>query len=757
MADPVETKTPWGLIAALVLLAAAAALAMMRREPPDPRPADAPAAEFSAARAHEVLRGLLGDGRPHPTGSEANARIRDRIVARLRGLGYSPQIQRGFACSPWSASCAQVENVVARLEGAQSDGAVLLMAHYDSVPAGPGAGDDMAGVASVLEVARALKSGPPPRNTVIFLLEDGEEPGLLGAQLFAGSPAAAEVKTVVNLEARGTSGPSVMFETIGDDALAVSLYGSDAPDPVTSSVFVTIYELMPNNTDLTVFKRSRGVSGLNFAFVGQPGHYHSSLDTLENVSVSSLQHHGDNALAAVRSLAASDDLARPPAGDKVFFDVLGLTVLSWPKGWTLAIAIVALLLVLAAVILAFRRGLTGGALGFGVLAFLGAIVLAGIAGYGMSTIARGASSVPWVANPVPLLAAFWLMPLAAVGFLSASLSGRAGALGLWAGVWLGWSLLGLALVLAGLPGISYLFLVPALIAGAAGLVSRGPVALLLPVLVAGILWFPILSPLYGGLGAGGLLPIAILMAILLSGTAPFFAAAPGKVAKGVAVAAIVLAVVLLGVTAVSHPFSEDLPQPVTLQFHQDVDSGQARWILRSPPPVSKAILGAASFAQQPERPFPWSPEWSRAMIAPASALTLPGPDLAVLEDTPADGRRRLRLRLTSPRGAPAFILYIPEAARLESMRIDGHPVDDNGEDGKIEPAFGWYRVGYLTLPPQGSELEVVLAEAAPQDWYVMDSSYGLPPSGEALAKARGPEAAPTQEGDTTLVSRKVRI
>ncbi|HEX7186413.1 MAG TPA: M20/M25/M40 family metallo-hydrolase [Thermoanaerobaculia bacterium] len=754
MADPVETKTPWGLLAALILLAAVAALAVTRREPPDPRPADAPAAEFSGTRAHGVLRELLGDGRPHPTGSEANARVRDRIVARLRGLGYSPEIQRGFACSAWATTCAQVENVVARLEGTQRGGAVLLMAHYDSVPAGPGAGDDMAGVASVLEVARALKSSAPPRNTVIFLLEDGEEAGLLGAQLFADSPAAAEVRTVVNLEARGTSGPSMMFETIGDDALAVSLYGSGAPYPITSSVFSTIYELMPNNTDLTVFK-TRGVSGLNFAFVGEPGHYHTSLDTLENVSVSSLQHHGDNALAAVRSLAASDDLARPPAGDKVFFDILGLTVVSWPKGWTLAIAILALLLVLAAVVLAFRRGLTGGGIGFGVLAFLGTIVLAGIAGYGMSTIASGASSVPWVANPVPLLAAFWLMPLAVVGFVSASLGDRAGSLGLWAGVWLGWSLLGLVLVLAGLPGISYLFVVPALVAGAAGLVSRGPAAFLLPVLVAGILWFPILVPLYGGLGSGGLLPIALLMAILLAALAPFFAAAPGRLAKGVAAAAAVLAVALLGVAAASRPFSEDSPQPVTLQLYQDADSGQARWILRSPPPVSKAILGAASFAQQPERPFPWSPEWARAMIAPAPALPVSGPELTVLEDTPANGKRRLRLRLTSPRGAPNGILYIPEAARLESLRIDGHPVA--GEGGKLEPAPGWYRVSYLTLPPQGVELEMVLAEAAPQDWYVTDSSYGLPPSGEALAKARGPEAAPMQDGDTVLVSRKVRI
>ena len=107
------------------------------------------------------------------------------------------------------------------------------MAHYDSVPAGPGASDDMAGVAAVLEVARALKTGPPPRNSITFLLEDGEEVGSLGAKLFRDSPLAAGVRAVVNLEARGTSGPSLMFEAIGDDADAVSRFAALAPHPVT--------------------------------------------------------------------------------------------------------------------------------------------------------------------------------------------------------------------------------------------------------------------------------------------------------------------------------------------------------------------------------------------------------------------------------------------------------------------------------------------------------------------------------------------
>src|SRR5437763_7827090 len=160
---PGEPQSGVGLIVALVLLGLALLLAITQGGPPAPKGKDAPAAEFSAGRAGEVLQGLLGDGAPHPLGSPANALVRERVMAQLRTLGYSPEVQEGFTCQAgWG--CAKVSNVLARLPGRQAGKAVLLAAHYDSVPAGPGASDDMTGTAAVLEVARALKAGPAPRN-----------------------------------------------------------------------------------------------------------------------------------------------------------------------------------------------------------------------------------------------------------------------------------------------------------------------------------------------------------------------------------------------------------------------------------------------------------------------------------------------------------------------------------------------------------------------------------------------------------------
>jgi hypothetical protein len=769
-AEPVrEERGSWGLVLGLVLFALALLVVRARLEPPAPRGADAPAAEFSGARAVELLRTLAGDGSPHPTGSLANDRIRETIVAELRRLGYEPTIQEGVACSP-GGNCAHLRNVVAR-QGAQGQGtgkAVLLMAHYDSVPAGPGVGDDLSGVATVLETARALKAGPPPQRPVILLLTDGEELGLLGAELFVSRhPWAAEVEVVVNLEARGTSGPSLMFETIGDDALLVGRYAGAAPRPITSSVYATIYEALPNDTDLTVFKnrKDRKYHGLNFAFIRSPARYHTSEDSVENLSPASLQHHGDNALATTRALSTGSP--SPASGsDAVFFDVLGFGVVRWPKGWTLAIAILALVLVGLASLRRLstpRRGVL-----FGLLGFLGAVAVAALLAVGLSMAMRGATPGLWVQGPQPEIAAFWLLALAVVVALAAAVSRRAGSTGLWAGVWIGWSVLGLALAVVA-PGISYLFVVPALVAGIAGLVfpSGGAAVSLIPAGVAFLLWIPILLPLYDGLGKQALVVIGVLAAALFTSLASLVPDSGRLGRRLLPAAAFVLALVCAGVAFATAPYSEESPQAVAIQHYEEVDQGagstEARWLVRTNRPFPQALREAAKFGETSETAYPWGPPLYRAFQAPAPRLELPAPQMSVLEDSAAggggkrDGKRRLRLLLTSNRQSPTAGILIPNEAKLESARVEGQEVPLRGSH-KFGPTGGsWTELSMMTMPPEGVEMEVVLGSAQPLEWYVYDMSPGLPPAGEALVRARPPAAVTFQDGDTTLVARKMKV
>jgi hypothetical protein len=233
---------------------------------------------------------------------------------------------------------------------------VLLAAHYDSVGAGPGASDDGSGVATLLEVARALGTSEALPRPVVFLFTDAEEAGLIGASAFAASHAwSPQVGVVINVEARGTRGPSLMFETSGPSSALIPHLDRAAARPFASSLSDLIYKYMPNDTDLSVF-RARGVPGFNFAYIGGLEHYHTPQDDLAHLDRRSLQHHGDQALALTRELARAD-LEHLEGGDAIYFDVLGLRIVSWSRIEGLVASIAVLAFALARTWRALRGGL----------------------------------------------------------------------------------------------------------------------------------------------------------------------------------------------------------------------------------------------------------------------------------------------------------------------------------------------------------------------------------------------------------------
>src|SRR5260370_24015132 len=257
-------------------------------------------------------------------------------------------LQQRFACNAY-ATCANVSNILATLPGDPRADVLMLSAHYDSVGAGPGATDDGAGVATLLEVASAIRP-QHYRNTVLFVITDGEEDGLLGAEAFiADANASHGVAADINIDNRGTSGRSYLFETSRQNRGLMALGARGLRRPLASSFFFNLYELLPNDTDLSVFKRA-GIAGINFAAMGRVGQYHTSLDNLRHVTPSTVQDHGEHVLAMARTLAATD-LGQSKNGDAVFFDLLSLRLVWWPQSWTrwMALGALAALLIGAAI------------------------------------------------------------------------------------------------------------------------------------------------------------------------------------------------------------------------------------------------------------------------------------------------------------------------------------------------------------------------------------------------------------------------
>lgn len=362
-------------------LLVALSLAALSLRAPAPVPADAPASAFSAERAMADVRQIARA--PHPLGSPEHARVLRYLTARMTQLGLSPAVQTG-ALSPealrrlerWDIDPAtanhQVRNLVGVLPGQnRALPPILLMAHYDSVPNSPGAADDAAGVAAILETVRAIKArGPAPRDLVV-LITDGEELNLDGARaFFSEHPLRDRIGAVINLEARGGGGRAFMFETGPGNAETVARFADAAArapgGPSSSSLAVFVYELMPNGTDFTISK-DRGIGGLNLAFIGRPAHYHAAASTPEALEQGSLQHIGGLALESADSWLRAPDLPRESV-DAVYSDILGkFTIRHAPAaGWVL--------LVLTAVLGGFagwaarrRAGLTLPDIGRGML------------------------------------------------------------------------------------------------------------------------------------------------------------------------------------------------------------------------------------------------------------------------------------------------------------------------------------------------------------------------------------------------------
>lgn len=777
--EPLRGVGPPGIrriVLALAILAAAFFLTLRGLRPPAPKPLDTQATEFSAARAREVLNRLVGDGVPHPTGSVANAVMRARVVLEFSHLGYSPEIHTGFACDEYG-SCASVNNVVAVLPGEQESPAVLLAAHYDSVAAGPGASDDGAGTATVIEIARALKAGPRPRHSIVLLVDDGEEAGLIGAHVFVDQdPLARNVRAAVNVDARGTSGSSLMFETGSANAAALEIYARTARRPATSSIFYTAYKQFPNDTDFTVFK-ANDWQGLNFANIGEVAHYHTPLDNFANANPATLQHHGDNALPVLLALANGAEpilpalgSASPPAADEaVYFDVFERWTVRWPVSKTLGISLVALILLLMQIgWMIWKKRLAPPALFWGMAAWLVVFLMTSVLALILRIILHraGAMTVNWVAYPLPLEIAFWSLALAVVSTTGLFFAPRAGFQGLWTGVWT--MLAAISVLLAALaPQLSYVVLVPACTAALAGFLQAfwpgvtrhsATIAAILPLAIAGIVGFAPAILFYQGLGTRVMAGVAILLAMLLSPLIPVCSDAERLhglsriYVPGIAIAATILGA--FGAIVVP-AFSAKSPERVNFEYLRDADSGKTQWVVRPESGrLPEAIRVAASFQRLEKGPLPWNV--NSAFVANAPQLELAAPTFTILESSVSGGKHSYRTLLRSERGAPVAAVYFPPDASIETVRMEGEPVQPETDRMRHE-LNGWFVYSCVTMPAKGVELSFTLPAGKPVEVVAVDVSYGLPLEGAFLSKARPFTATPSGVGNVSEVSRRVQL
>ncbi|WBC12597.1 M28 family peptidase [Micromonospora sp. WMMA1998] len=738
-------------VAALVALLAVGAGVLLDLSTPAPRPASAPADEFSAARAYRNVEVIAA--RPHVAGSEANDRVREHLVGTLRGLGLETQVQDAVAPeagqlsgAAGGATLARVRNVVARLPGTDPTGRVFLVSHYDSVQTGPGGNDDAAGTATILEVARALTTGPRPRNDVVFVLTDAEEACLCGAAGFAADhPLAADGGVVLNLEARGSTGPVIMFETSRNNAKLVDVFGRAVPHPVGTSFAVEIYRALPNDTDFTAFLDQKFV-GLNSAYIDGGAIYHTPLDVPARMDRGSLQMHGDNALGLAREFGRTDLGDLRSGHDDTYFPVPGGLV-RYPGWLTLPLAVVALLAVGALGWLLRRRGrATAGTLAAGVALTLVPLVVAPVGAWllwtAITTVRPGYAELLDPYRPVWYRLAVVALAAAVLLCWYALSRRRVGPAALAFGglTWL--ALFGVLLAML-VPGGAYLTTLPALagaVAGLAALATRrdGPwpvVAVTLAAAVAVVILLPTVVLLFPALGMG-MGAVAALVAVLLGlaalpvvdllhpragGQRGLLALRARRLGALPATAAALAAVVLAGVGLSVDRFDADHPVPTHLMYALDAGTGKAAWLSHeeAPQPWTDGYVDrSVSVADD----FPGLGD-GELRAGPAQAASLPAPKLETLADTRAGDQRTLRVRVTPQRPVRLLTLHVDTTtATVRAASVAGREVPVKTREGRW--GFG---IVFHAPPPEGVEVTLTLASTGdgPVNLRAMDASDGL--------------------------------
>ncbi len=340
--------------------------------------------EFSTPRAVEHLKKIAD--KPHYVGSQNHTVVANYLMSELRKLGLKPQWQEGTTLTEWG-NLVKSKNIIAKIDGSDSSKALLLLSHYDSAPHSfsPGASDDGSGVATILEGVRAyLHQKKSPKNDLIILFSDAEELGLNGAALFVTQHQwAKNVGLVLNFEARGTTGPSYMLMEVnkGNAALVKGFTAANPKYPVSNSLMYSIYKMLPNDTDLTVFREQGKIQGFNFAFIDGHYNYHTQQDDFAHVNPTTIAHQGAYLMPLLSYFSNADLLDLNTTEDFVYFNTPFYFV-SYPFDWVLPMCLGALLLFLFLIVLGIGKKILIPreiAKGFG--RFLGALITIGALSY----------------------------------------------------------------------------------------------------------------------------------------------------------------------------------------------------------------------------------------------------------------------------------------------------------------------------------------------------------------------------------------
>lgn len=699
-----------------------------------------PGQEFAVDRAMTPL--LEMTKKPHYLGSEAHSEVQKLLIVELNKLGLDPHLQEGYSLNTRSKTLNKPVNIVAKIKGSEEGKALLVLAHYDSAPVPSfGAADDASGIVTILESVRAfLASGAQPKNDIIILFSDAEELGLDGAKLFVNEhPWAKDVGLVLNFEARGTSGASNMIlETNGGNANLIKEFIKAGPEhPVASSLMYSVYKMLPNDTDSTIFREDGDIDSYFFAFIDSHYNYHTANDTYYNLDRNSLMHQGSYLLPLLHYFADADLSNLKSDVEHVYFNFPLVKMVHYPFSWIYPMLIIAILVFLFLIYYgSYKRQLKGKSILIGFAALL--IALAGstlIGFYGWklllllypqyTEIQQG-----FTYNGYWYIAFFVALSLAITFAVYRKFSTKENRVSLYVAPLLLWLVINTLLAIY-LKGGAF-FIVPVffgLLSFFVMLRQQRPNALAMALLAvpAIFIFAPLLQALPVGLGLKMLMVSCAFTVLLFTLLLPVFAYYR---ANGLLASIAILAAGFFFIKAHGQSdFSETRKKPNSLIYYEDADTQKAYWTTYDKNLDSwvKQYLGEApESASEHIASESYSKYGIGYTYATETELRNVNKSTVTVErDTVIDGLRKVKFSIIPQRTVNKIELYGLGDVTLSELEFNGKEVDLSQSSDTYRGTKNTALVHYFVTNNEALDVSLTVKDQEPLDFKVLEYGFDL--------------------------------
>ena len=729
--------------------------------------------DFSIENALDHLR--IISKKPHYTGSEYHSVVRDYILNELKNMGLETEIQNQvvtrFCCVGTNTS-----NIIGTIKGSSNGKSLVLLTHYDSRHhASFGASDAGSGVVTILEGVRSfLSKNTIPINDIHLVFTDAEEIGLLGAQAFVKNHSLVDnIGLVLNFEARGSGGPSYMLmETNGKNGVLISEFINAEPGfPAANSLMYSIYKMLPNDTDLTVFREQANINGFNFAFIGDHFDYHTSLDSFERLDRNTLIHQADYIMSMLNHFSKINLSNLDSENDYVYLNFPILKMLHYPYSWIYPLLIFSIIFFLFIIYLGLAinklsiQGILNGILALTISLFIClsiTIILWKTISYfnpDYADILHG-----FTYNGYYYITAFIFLNIFCLFSIYYRFFKNSSGLDLTI-MPIGFWLIINVLISIYLKGAAYFIIPVNLVLFSILLIYfsnfKGNKKMLLWTFFSVPLIYifaPQLKMFPVGLGLDNLFITSFFLVLIFVLLLPVFSNFAFK--NQIKNLTLLIAIVFFALAFLNNDYDVNSKKPNSILYYSDLDSKQSYWLSRNENldeftsqffKKNESIQEASFFSSSSKYGTP------HKQSALADFIKFSSSDIQILKDTIVENKRNLQLKISPERKINKIDLTTDDPFVLNSMSVQGVEFEIEKSEFKINP--GQFLTYYLSYEDKDVTIELDFKENLSPSLNLIETSFDLFESEKFNFKPREDYMMPMPfvNTDAIVLSKKIKL